>query len=300
MTAAPFFQYLRQFTQGTLAELARESWLVRAERCRMAAEAALPDTSVELYFNLGPTGRHISGRRPRAALPHRAAWVVGPRAKPLFIEKETRDCDIVAIRLVPWVTRCVLGVPAAELREDMIDLDAFWGSFVQAIRERLDATADARTRLAIVERAVADRVARSGGPDDSALVRRLCEAAEKEPSLTVGALASRFGLTHRRVIDVFDRTVGLKPKEFHRVRRLRRVFHLTDALPRLSWTTIAHRCGYYDQAHLINDFRQLTGVLPSEYVATKSSVGHGFVPHWLAADLADLKLSNASNRIKRL
>jgi AraC-like DNA-binding protein len=250
----------------------------------MAAEAALPDTSVELYFNLGPTGRHISGRRPRAALPHRAAWVVGPRAKPLFIEKETRDCDIVAVRLVPWVTRCVLGVPASELREDMIDLDECWGSFVQDIRERLYTTADARTRLAIVERAVADRATRSAAPDESALVRRLCQAVETEPGLTVGALAGRFGLTHRRVIESFDRTVGLKPKEFCRVRRLRRVFHLTDARPRLSWTTIAHRGGYYDQAHFINDFRQMTGVLPSEYVATKSSVGHGFIPHWLAGE----------------
>src|SRR5689334_19356918 len=112
MSASPFFQHVRQLARGPMAELARESWLVRAERCRMAAEAALPDTSVELYFNLGPTGRHLSGCRPRAALPPRSAWVVGPRARPLFIEKETRDCDIVAIRLVPWIAHRVLGVPA--------------------------------------------------------------------------------------------------------------------------------------------------------------------------------------------
>jgi AraC-like DNA-binding protein len=282
--SASFFQHVRQFARGPVAEFARESWLVRAERCRMAAEAALPDTSVELYFNLGPTGRHISGRTPRASLPHRSAWIVGPRARPLFIEKETRDCDIVAIRLVPWVAHRVLGVPAAELRESMVDLDQFWGSLVQETRERLDATPDPHARLSIVERAVAHRVERSGAPDESALVRRLCQMAETEPSLTVGALAARFGLTHRRVIDAFDRTVGLKPKTFYRVRRLRRVFQLSGASPRLSWTTIAHRCGYYDQAHLINDFRQLTGLLPSQYVETKSSVGHGFVPHWLAAD----------------
>jgi AraC-like DNA-binding protein len=282
MTAAPFFQHVRQFARGAVAEFARESWLVRAERCRMAAEAALPDTSVELYFNLGPTGRHISGRRPRATLPHRAAWVVGPRAQPLYIEKETRDCDIVAIRLVPWFAHRVLGVPAIELRERMVDLDEFWGSLVEDTRERLDVTADARERLAIVERAVARRVVRGGWSDESALVRQLCHAVETGPSLTIGALAARFGLTHRRTIEIFDRTVGLKPKAFYRVRRLRRVFQMSDASPRLSWTTIAHRCGYYDQAHLINDFRQLTGILPSEYVATRSSVGHGFIPHWLA------------------
>ena len=279
---APFFQHVRQLAEGPVAEFARESWLVQAERCRMAAEAALPDASLELYFNLGPTGRHISGRSPRAALAHRSAWVVGPRVRPLFIEKETRDCDIVAIRLVPWVAHRVLGVPAAELRESMVDLDEFWGSFVQETRAKLGATADPRARLSIVERAVARRISRSTAPDESALVRRMCHAVETEPSLTVGALAARCGLTHRRVIEIFDRTVGLKPKAFYRVRRLRRVFRLSDASPRLSWTTIAHRCGYYDQAHLINDFRQLTGILPSEYVATRSSVGHGFVPHWLA------------------
>jgi AraC-like DNA-binding protein len=176
----------------------------------------------------------------------------------------------------------------------MVDLDEFWGSFVQETRGRLDATADPHARLSIVERAVAHRVGRTGPADESALVRRLCHVAETEPSLTVCALAARFGLTHRRVIELFDRTVGLKPKAFYRVRRLRRVFQLSDASPRLSWTTIAHRCGYYDQAHLINDFRQLTGVLPSEYVATKSSVGHGFIPHWLSPDF---KVSESLKRV---
>jgi AraC-like DNA-binding protein len=248
----------------------------------MAAEAALPDASIELYFNLGPTGRHISGDVARTRLPHRAAWIVGPRVRPLFIEKETRDCDIVAIRLVPWVTNQVLGIPASELRDGLVDLEEFWGSFVNETRERLDATSDPHARLAIVERAVAHQVARRGPSDESAVAQRLCRAAERGPHTTVGALAAEHGLTHRRVIQIFDDAVGLKPKAFYRVRRLRRVFQLSDALPRLTWTTIAHRCGYYDQAHLINDFRQLTGILPSEYVATKSSVGHGFIPHRLA------------------
>jgi AraC-like DNA-binding protein len=80
------------------------------------------------------------------------------------------------------------------------------------------------------------------------------------------------------VIDLFDRTVGLKPKSYQRVRRLRRVFHLVHESPRPTWTSIAHRCGYFDQAHLINDFRLLTGISPREYERTHSSVGYGFVP----------------------
>jgi hypothetical protein len=64
---------------GSAVSAARESWTIEAERCRMAVESALPDASVELYFNLGPFGRHLRGSASGLGLVHRAAWVVGPR-----------------------------------------------------------------------------------------------------------------------------------------------------------------------------------------------------------------------------
>ena len=246
----------------------------------MAVEAALPDTSVEIYFNLGPRGRHV-GAKPIATTAPRAAWVVGPRDCPLYVAKETRDCDIVAIRLHPWVAETVLGVPARELRNEMIDLDAFWGRSVDDVRDQLHAKADPHARLSIVERAVLAR-ARHHDTNDARVAEALCDAAEHDVHASVGELAAGHGLTHRRVIEIFDRTVGLKPKTFNRVRRLRRVFNMVQESPRPTWTVIAHRCGYFDQAHLINDFRSLTGVSPREYEATRSSVGLGFIPHVLA------------------
>lgn len=280
MPDAPFFRHVRHVPDGVTAHVVRESWTVEAERCRIAVESALPDASVELYFNLGPYGRHVFGTAPSMRLSERAAWVVGPRDAPLHVEKETRDCDIVVIRLHPWMAECVLGIPACELRGAMVDLDEFWGAGVDDIRNQLHDTSDPAARLALVERAVSAR-ARCRVTHDVRLAERLCHSAERNVHETVGALAARHGLTHRRVIEIFDRMVGLKPKAYHRVRRLRRVFRLVDERPRLTWTAIAHRCGYFDQAHLINDFRLLAGVSPSEYALTRSSVGHGFVPHRL-------------------
>ena len=246
----------------------------------MAVEAALPDASVELYFNLGPQGRYASATSIGRLAP-RAAWVVGPRDRPLYVAKETRDCDIVAIRLQPWMAEAVLGVPAHELRNAMLDLDTFWGSYVEDVRDQAHATRTPSARLALVERAVVT-FARLRERKHARVSETLCTAAERGLHLSVGELAARHGLTHRRVIEIFDRTVGLKPKMFHRVRRLRRVFAMVQQSPRPTWTTIAHRCGYFDQAHLINDFRSLTGVSPREYEATRSSVGLGFIPHVLA------------------
>ena len=281
MLDSPFFRHVHRVPTGLSADIAREAWTVEAERCRMAVEAALPDTSFELYFNLGPRGRHVFGSTAPSLLPQRAAWVLGARDRPLLIEKEVRDCNIVAIRLHPWMAECVLGVPASELRGSMVDLDALWGAEVDAIRNRLFETPDPVARIALVERAVATR-ARSGMRDEARVAAHLCRAIDGEMHGTVAALAAAHGLTHRRVIEIFDEMVGLKPKAYGRVRRLRRVLRLAHNERRDTWTAIAHRCGYFDQSHLINDFRLLTGISPTDYVATRSSVGHGFVPHVLA------------------
>ena len=98
----------------------------------------------------------------------------------------------------------------------------------------------------------------------------------------MGEVARRFGLTHRRLIELFDHAVGLKPKEYQRVRRLRVVLASVRADPRPSWARVAHEAGYFDQAHMANEFRRLTGLTPSAYVARRSPVGLGVVRHRVA------------------
>jgi AraC-like DNA-binding protein len=54
---------------------------------------------------------------------------------------------------------------------------------------------------------------------------------------------------------------GLTPKRLCRVLRFRRSFTLA-ASRRLSWAAVAAETGYFDQAHLIRDFREFTGRTP--------------------------------------
>jgi len=282
MPPESYFQHTCRVPTGFAGHVVRESWTMQAERCRTAVEAALPDTALEIYFNLGPAGRHLGNRQHSTPRTPRRAWILGPRDRPLLIEKEIRDCDVVGVRLHPGTAKQVLGIPASEVRAEMVDLDVFWGREVDDIRDRLAATCDPTARLAILECAVARRIAPDAAYADSVAPRALCDVIGRSMSESIGVIAARAGLSHRRLIAMFDESVGLKPKAFQRVQRLRRVFRLVDLSPRPSWTAIAHRSGYFDQAHMINDFRSLTGVSPSEYAAMHSSVGEGFIPYRLA------------------
>jgi AraC-like DNA-binding protein len=280
----PWFLHLRRAATGAASTAARELFLVQAARCRTAVERSLPNASLELCFNLGPKGRRLFREGARNGLSPRAAWVVGAHARPLLVEKEVADCDMVGVRLHAGVAEQMFGVPASELSDSLVDLDALWGPVVETVRDRLHAAAEPRARLTIVEQVVAARLARTRSSTDTVLARRLCQVVGAMRQASVSAVAATHGLSHRRVIALFDRHVGMKPKAFHRVDRLRRVVDCAHAERRPSWTRIAHACGYFDQAHLINDFRLQAGITPGEYASAHSSVGRGFVPHRLAGE----------------
>jgi AraC-like DNA-binding protein len=63
----------------------------------------------------------------------------------------------------------------------------------------------------------------------------------------------------------FREVVGLPPKTVARLLRLERAIEL--AASGVEWAEVAYACGYYDQSHLVNEFRRITGASPTQYLA---------------------------------
>jgi transcriptional regulator GlxA family with amidase domain len=59
--------------------------------------------------------------------------------------------------------------------------------------------------------------------------------------------------------------VGLPPKAAARLLRFERARELAANTERPDWARIAVSCGYYDQSHLIHDFRSVTGHTPATF-----------------------------------
>jgi AraC-like DNA-binding protein len=68
--------------------------------------------------------------------------------------------------------------------------------------------------------------------------------------------------SRRRLVARFHEEVGLPPKAIGRLFRFEHAVELGARPDRPSWAEIALECGYYDQSHLINEFRAVTGRTP--------------------------------------
>lgn len=62
----------------------------------------------------------------------------------------------------------------------------------------------------------------------------------------------------------FAEQIGVLPKQYTKLFRFNEALKVKLKAPKKCWTAIAHECGYFDQMHLIKDFKQYTGLAPIE------------------------------------
>jgi transcriptional regulator GlxA family with amidase domain len=117
------------------------------------------------------------------------------------------------------------------------------------------------------------------------LCARLARAREAHPATrTAGSLLRNAGgalrmdgLAHaasvspRRLRELFLREVGVPPKRLARILRFRQALEALATAPSLDLTQLALACGYYDQAHLYRDFRDLAAMTPLDYLTRRGS-----------------------------
>ncbi len=115
-------------------------------------------------------------------------------------------------------------------------------------------------------------------------IARTVAAIEADPVRPIGDLAALLGISHGHLDREFARIVGLGPRVLARIVRLRRLVASIDVYGAVEWTRLASDLGWFDQAHLIRDFKRFAGVSPGEYAAAQRELyapdeaQPGFVP----------------------
>ena len=96
-------------------------------------------------------------------------------------------------------------------------------------------------------------------------VRRIVDAGG---TLGITRLAPALGVSRQHLARRFSELVGVSPKTFARVVRLGRVVERVRAVPvgePVNWSALAIELGYYDQSHLVDEFREMTGLTPTAW-----------------------------------
>lgn len=188
-------------------------------------------------------------------------WVAGPRTRALFKSK-TGVALTITLRFKPGWSAPLLGVAASELTDRIVPLEDVWGRAGRELCVELFAARSREDVMDHVTRALALHADRTLETPSGQLARRAVRLLEGG-EVRVESVAARLGVTTRHLRRAFTENVGIGPKEFARTVRLQRALRM--AATSCDWARIAADAGYYDQAHLIADFRQLVGLTPGAF-----------------------------------
>jgi AraC-like DNA-binding protein len=220
-------------------------------------ERVLPDGGVHLIFNLGDPPS-VTGT------PGAASVAVGARCEPSIIHMAGR-VEHVTVTLRPGGIAALLGIPAGELAAQDVPLDALWGQRAAEALERLAPTPPTLERAAVVEAVLLDLLATRATRTDPAAAEAVRVIERERGRIRVRALAAALGIGERRLEQIFHRHVGLSPKAVCRIARFRATVAQLQREPERAWTDLAYEGGFYDQSHLVNEFKALAGLAPGEF-----------------------------------
>jgi AraC-like DNA-binding protein len=165
------------------------------------------------------------------------------------------------IDLAPQAAHLLFREPMHVLTRRTVPLDEVLDEPMLA--ERLHDLRDWPARFALLDAVLAERLTEAArSPEVEWAWQRLVRSGGRA---RISSLASELGWSRKRIAARFREEIGLTPKA---AARLIRFVEARDRLERAEapdWAQIALDCGYYDQSHLINDFRDVTGRTPATF-----------------------------------
>lgn len=241
----------------------------------------LPDGAVEIIVDLTDTPKHMyqSEDRSRSRV-FRQAWISGMRRKWILIEAAPAS-SMVVIRFRPGGAYPFLGFDVDGITDVVDTLDDVLANATASLRDRVLSAETIPAKMRAVEIWLLERARRRLEPNP--VIEYVTSRLFAPAGIRIADVVAEMGYSQRHVLGQFRRWVGLTPKSYSRLRRFQQVLKTVtqasavDPLesaelraappPEPDWVEIALDHGYYDQSHLVHDFRDFSGLSPGRYLA---------------------------------
>lgn len=174
-----------------------------------------------------------------------------------------KGTSLLVARIFPYANSLFFPNPIVELRNESIDLSTILSSEAITLSNKLDCAKTIGQKVDILNCFFTERLSINQELLKKAkMIAEMCQTLCRESVFDLHLLAEKFRMSDRYIQKLFEFTVGLTPRGFYNTNRFNksaeRIRHTDEQL-----TSVAYSCGYFDQAHLIKEFKTFTGITPS-------------------------------------
>ncbi|MGE8293159.1 MAG: DUF6597 domain-containing transcriptional factor [Sphingobacterium sp.] len=172
----------------------------------------------------------------------------------------------------------LLGIPAHELKDQIIGLQDIFGQSAERLYEQLMYRNHPTAKLNALNTFFYTLAIPRKSVGQNSFSNILKHITDHRGLLSVEELLRHSGHTERHLERIFAEQVGMSPKKFGGIVQLHFFLKLLRNKPDdITLTTICYESGYFDQSHLIRTFKKYTGFTPSIYLNNTSRLAINFM-----------------------
>ena len=255
--------FIPYFPKYPLSKYVKMIWYHNAT-ISYGRERILPTGTIEVIINLGsPTQVFLEND----IQVNKDFWVCGMHTGSI-LHQPVAETHMMGVSFKPFGALPFLNVPLSELKNRQVDLDLIWGNETLALKHLLLAQKSPQDRFLTVEAFLTKKLSNDRN-HFAAIIEWLDLQLSSVEDVHLENLYQKIGYSKRHIIQEFRKHVGLSPKDLKQIYRFNAALNAIDP-NQINWTHLALECDYYDQAHFNNQFKNFSGLTPSEYVRLRN------------------------------
>lgn len=222
-------------------------------------ERIFPDGCIELIFNYADPFTKFGSDGKKYVQPLN---IIHGQIRS-FIELEaTGKVGLLSVRFLPAGLQAFVDFDVDSITDQTIQVSEAWkdGRNLENEMARLSTNLE---RIALVEDFLLSQLDLSRYDHTVANCARAI--SDSGGTASIEELGEKFHISTRHLERRFLKAIGLSQKVFSRIVRFNRALNLIEQKDFSTFSKLAYDGGFYDQAHFIRDFKDLTGLNPKQY-----------------------------------
>ena len=257
------FVLLRRTPRAPLHLYVERLWLASGRGNVRRLEKVLPAGTVQVVIRLHQDTIRLFDERGQFQGKQLLGVMRGATSRPTIVETQPTS-SVVGVHFRPGGASLFFRDPLNRLTNLRVSSEDVWGSSLHSLRDQLLEQTSPDAIFDAVEAALLRRMI-CPSPQFKAVLTAADQFAADPCTARVKETARATGYSPKQFIKLFEQHVGLTPKIFCRLLRFQAALDQINGQGAVDWAKTAADRGYYDQSHLIRDFREFAEMTPSEY-----------------------------------
>ncbi|MDD4644488.1 MAG: helix-turn-helix domain-containing protein [Bacteroidales bacterium] len=223
----------------------------------------IPNGLMELMFYLGNRPRSLNDNKP---IPEDS--ILSGQQKAFYDIAVSGELSMFSISFKPFGAKMFFDIPSNECFDQNLPLKYLVPVSVSELESDLYESASFEGKIVVAESFLLNQLRKNY---DEYGMNRISHSIgiinQAKGVVSIDELSSGSCLSRKQYERTFSTYIGSSPKQFLRTIRFQNTLLEKHRNKNIPLTELAYHCGYFDQSHMINDYKQISGLTPSQYFA---------------------------------